>query len=323
MSANLSFLKLSTDDFPERNRVEAFRELYGKSIIKVDLEPLPGGPFCFDTTLYALPNLKLAKGQLSPVIGRLTKELVQGDDLLFSVTLKGGRTLHQRGSDARLESGEAGLTTSIDPGVVTVDAPSQFLSMRVPRQILQPMVRDIDACLLRPIPSGNEALRLLIGYSRLLDETRISETPEVASVVATHIHDLIAVALGANRDHGKVAFERGVPAARLRAIKDDILGNLARTDLSINAVAKRHGISSRYVRMLFAGEQTSFTDFVLSNRLARACQMLQQSRYGGTSIANVAFACGFGDLSYFNRTFRRRYGATPSDLRERAQPESL
>jgi AraC-like DNA-binding protein len=25
---------------------------------------------------------------------------------------------------------------------------------------------------------------------------------------------------------------------------------------------------------------------------------------------------GFGDLSYFNRTFRRRYAATPSDIRQ-------
>jgi methylphosphotriester-DNA--protein-cysteine methyltransferase len=27
---------------------------------------------------------------------------------------------------------------------------------------------------------------------------------------------------------------------------------------------------------------------------------------------------GFGDLSYFNRAFRRRYGASPSDVRARA-----
>jgi transcriptional regulator GlxA family with amidase domain len=28
---------------------------------------------------------------------------------------------------------------------------------------------------------------------------------------------------------------------------------------------------------------------------------------------------GFGDVSCFNRTFRRRYGAAPSDMREAAQ----
>jgi AraC-like DNA-binding protein len=32
-------------------------------------------------------------------------------------------------------------------------------------------------------------------------------------------------------------------------------------------------------------------------------------------VSSVAFEVGFGDLSYFNRTFRRRFGATPSDVR--------
>jgi AraC-like DNA-binding protein len=28
---------------------------------------------------------------------------------------------------------------------------------------------------------------------------------------------------------------------------------------------------------------------------------------------------GFGDLSYFNRTFRRRYGMTPTEARRRTR----
>jgi AraC-like DNA-binding protein len=35
----------------------------------------------------------------------------------------------------------------------------------------------------------------------------------------------------------------------------------------------------------------------------------------GTTASAVALAAGFGDLSHFNRSFRRRYGATPSDVR--------
>ena len=32
-------------------------------------------------------------------------------------------------------------------------------------------------------------------------------------------------------------------------------------------------------------------------------------------ISDIAFACGFNDLSYFNRCFRRRFGLTPTAAR--------
>jgi AraC-like DNA-binding protein len=35
----------------------------------------------------------------------------------------------------------------------------------------------------------------------------------------------------------------------------------------------------------------------------------------------VDYECGFGDLSYFNRAFRRRYGATPTDVRAALRPD--
>jgi AraC-like DNA-binding protein len=31
---------------------------------------------------------------------------------------------------------------------------------------------------------------------------------------------------------------------------------------------------------------------------------------------------GFGDLSYFNRSFRRRFGMTPSDARQHARRDT-
>jgi len=58
---------------------------------------------------------------------------------------------------------------------------------------------------------------------------------------------------------------------------------------------------------------------VLGGRLAHVHRMLTDPRYGDRSISAVAYEAGFGDLSYFNRTFRRRYGATPSDVRESAR----
>jgi AraC-like DNA-binding protein len=47
--------------------------------------------------------------------------------------------------------------------------------------------------------------------------------------------------------------------------------------------------------------------------------MLIDPRYAGLNISTIAFAVGFGDVSYFNRTFRHRFGATPSELRRSFQ----
>jgi AraC-like DNA-binding protein len=41
--------------------------------------------------------------------------------------------------------------------------------------------------------------------------------------------------------------------------------------------------------------------------------------YRNRGISAIAYDAGFGDVSYFNRTFRRRYGMTPSEVREAAQ----
>jgi AraC-like DNA-binding protein len=60
-------------------------------------------------------------------------------------------------------------------------------------------------------------------------------------------------------------------------------------------------------------EDMTFSEFVIRQRLARAWRILVDPRFVDRSVTSVAFDCGFGDLSYFNRTFRRQFGCTPSD----------
>ena len=71
------------------------------------------------------------------------------------------------------------------------------------------------------------------------------------------------------------------------------------------AIAARHRIMPRCVQRLFENEGTTFTDYVLAQRLARAHRLLSDPRRAVQKISTVAFDAGFGDLSYFNRTFRR------------------
>ena len=117
-------------------------------------------------------------------------------------------------------------------------------------------------------------------------------------------------------DSLKIYLSNTAPAAT-NAIKTDIEAHLGSCDLTPAAVAKRQGISESYIRKLFESEDTSFSEFVLGRRLFQAYRLLSDRRQAERSIASIAFGVGFGDLSYFCRTFKRAYGQRPSELRGR------
>jgi len=129
------------------------------------------------------------------------------------------------------------------------------------------------------------------------------------------VYDLAALAIGATLDGTALAGSRGLRAAQLAAIKADINTHLADPDLTLTAVAARQRLRPRSLQGLFADHSTSFSEFVLEARLTLAHRLLSDPRWDDRNISSIAFEAGFGDLSYFNRGFRRRYGARPSDIR--------
>jgi AraC-like DNA-binding protein len=98
----------------------------------------------------------------------------------------------------------------------------------------------------------------------------------------------------------------------------DIRAHLGGGDLSVAEVAQRQRMTPRYVHKLFENEGFTFSSFVRDQRLACAHRMLSDPRLADRTIGSIAFDVGFGDLSYFNRTFRQLYGATPGEIRQSA-----
>jgi AraC-like DNA-binding protein len=162
-------------------------------------------------------------------------------------------------------------------------------------------------------------LQLLTRYLGILQEAGTFAVPELRRQAVLHIHDLIALAIGATRDAAEIAKGRGARAAWLPVIKEDIATQLDQPNLSVATVAARHRIKPRQIQRLFESEGTTFTEYVLAQRLARAHRLLTNPLHASQKISTIAFDVGFGDLSHFNRAFRRRYGMTPSGLRTGAR----
>jgi AraC-like DNA-binding protein len=317
-------LEFSTDALPERDRVSIWREEFARGVVKVDVHRLEEGAFRSESRIRILPDLKIWSSLVTSCALKRTPSLVaDGDDSVVLAIIKRGRTaVAQRNQEAFFGEGEAFLWASDAVGHYRNPGELDFVTFAFSRENLARTVADVDKALLKAIPASTEALRLLVDYANILHDAKAPTDREILALSAAHIHDLATLALGATRDAAVVAKGRGLRAARLRAIKSDILANLSLPGLAVAELAARHGISPRYIRALFESEQTSFTEFVREHRLQRAHRILGSVASAGRSISAIAFNCGFGDLSYFNHSFRRRFGATPTDIRNHAHANS-
>jgi AraC-like DNA-binding protein len=314
-----SSFRFSINDVPASNRAKAVCELRERGILAI--EPLPNSDLHLDIAKWLLPGVGILSGTLCGLRQEGTpKSVGASDDLFFGVNLAGRSTAIQRGREITFGDGDAVLLSCAERTFnIPRPTPVCFVGLRMPRKRLAAIVTDIDDQVMRVTPGVTDALKLLTGYLRTVLNEEVLASPAIARVVASHLLDLIALSLGATHDTAISAQAGGVRAARLQAIKTDIVANLANSSLTVADIAARHGVTPRYVHKLFEYQGTTFTQFVLRQRLDHAYRMLRDQRLSMLSITSIAFDVGFGDLSYFNRTFRRRYNATPSDIRNEAE----
>jgi AraC-like DNA-binding protein len=315
-------LHFSTDNLPEGDRTAIFREVIGRQLLRLDIEPLPDVPLQVDMTVHLLPGLAMMSGSSLGGRSARTRELVADgdDDFFFGMNFLGSTQVSQRGRDVELRNGAATFFSCAEENTIVHRNHVQFTGLKIPRAAIASRVRDVDSLTMGVISGSVGTLRLLTRYLGIISEPGTLDTPELRQLAATHLHDLIALILGATPDAAATAASRGLRAARLHAIKAYIASRLTHPDLTAAGVARRQGISESYLRKLLDSDGTSFSDFVLNARLARAHRRLTDPRLIDRTIASIAFEVGFGDLSYFNRSFRRLYGATPSDVRAAAMP---
>jgi len=312
------------DDEPARERPTLLRECFGRVGAHCYFGGLPDAPFHVDLAINPLPGLLMAVGSLHGSRNRGTRERAaeMRDDAALLVNLRGSQHVEEGNRALTFGQGEAVFLSCTELSTHQLDGASDLLMLRFPKAALAPLVDGLDDRLIRRIPRELTALRLLRSYLTAAWDLQADAEPDLQRSLVTHVYDLMAVMMGATRASAAIAQERGIAAARLNAVKRDIDRNLAEASLSVDALALRHSCTSRSIQRLFEAEGTTLTEYVLAQRLGRAYRLLADPRRRAGKISAVAFDCGFGDVSYFNRMFRRRYGASPSDVRAQAQPGS-
>ena len=86
---NSSALRFSTTDYSPADRVDAWREIYGRTLLKLDIEPIAAGPFHTDVLMRRMPGLGMIVGSRSAALYRRPRERIDNDDLVMSFGVAG------------------------------------------------------------------------------------------------------------------------------------------------------------------------------------------------------------------------------------------
>ena len=85
--------------------------------------------------------------------------------------------------------------------------------------------------------------------------------------------------------------------------------------ISLEDVGELVGMSASSVSRFFKQRtRHNFWDYPNGVRIDRAAQMMIETEH---TISEISYACGFNNISNFNRVFRERIGTTPSDYRNK------
>jgi AraC-like DNA-binding protein len=301
---------------------EAFplwRRMLNKWLLGAEGRPLGDGAFPVSVRLRVLPDIRFGWGTVGASTYNRTRDVVakDNDDLFLFMNLGGSLVANDARQEIELAPGDAFVMGCHELGSHSNPTDGNVLCLRVHREAMQPLVRGLDDKLGAVIHRDNEGLQLLSTYLRSVGGSERLASDSAKRLTTRHVHDLLALTLGAGNDAREILQERGLRAGRLRAAKVLIERNLTEPGLTAEFVAARLRLSPRSVQRLFESEGTTFSNFVTGERIARAYETLADPRECGRSIADIALDCGFGDISYFNKRFRSRYDASPSDVRHR------
>jgi hypothetical protein len=127
--------RFSLRDTPEQERDDRYREFFGRSVMRYDVEPSPDVPFDIDVKLQTLPGLLMVTGKMHGSVNQRTREwMADGlDDFAMAVNLGGRYVVRQGGQEIALDDGEATLFSMGRLCSLMHWPPGRLLALRFPR----------------------------------------------------------------------------------------------------------------------------------------------------------------------------------------------
>ncbi|WP_375778525.1 helix-turn-helix domain-containing protein [Bradyrhizobium sp. ma5] len=295
---------------------EAWREGICRGFCRLDVGPTDDVSIDCHNEFTLLHTVAIATPRGGSARFARTRALLSDgcDDLVLISATRGTVQVTQGSAAIELKRGQMCLTEMNVVGTADLTQSGSFTTTRFPRRLLLQVAPMAETQLARALGRDLALSSMIERYSTLCTELAGDLDVPGQQAAAHHLADLVGLVLGSSAEQKELAARDGVAKARLDLMKADVLKNLDNGKLTIEAIARANALSTRQAQRLFASEGTTFSEYVLEQRLLLARRLLLHAQSAGRKVSDIAYTVGFNDLSYFHRAFRRKFGAAPAEM---------
>ena len=175
--------------------------------------------------------------------------------------------------------------------------------------------RGLSACLL---PERLTALRRAM---LLALRAYLRDTPEAPFACMAQVNEIFAILLS-DTPYRVLSDTENMTQTRNAERMHRILHYLEThysEPVRLSEIAEREGLTQTYLSHLFREQlHIPFQDYLARLRLEAAMLLLRQS---DTTLTDAAYACGFSDPKYLNRSFQKNLGMSPRQWLQENRPD--
>jgi AraC family transcriptional activator of tynA and feaB len=285
-----------------------------RSFLEIGIDSPERGQFQaqLDSVSFGSGSLYMVQAHTQNV--RRTREHIAHSRSAWTILMQvreGQARFRQHGRECAVHAGDCVVVDCSEPYQLDCQGPTRSLVLRLPQDWLAAWLPSTEAAAARTFSPGQGWGGALSAAMAGLDSCVETDLALPAGTVADQLAGLVALAVGPQAP--------ARPADKLfRQLHNALRECCLESELSPARFASNHGISLRYLHLLFSRAGTTFGGELMRLRLEAAHRLLSDPRCQSLTVQEVATRCGFAEPSHFARRFRRAYGLGPLELRRRS-----
>ena len=308
-------LVFDSNNFSTRQRPEAWETFTATKLAALRCVPAGDSQFQARADIRAVGEIKMARIAGSGHVSERTRYEVarERNDYYAAVFhLEGAPTIGCREAVSQARPRDVSVLGSTDNMRFGLEQPFDHIVVMLPQRLPWSHVAVPGTV----VPASNPLLGILLGYvaSVYAQADRLSSS--TAALLADNLTELIFAML--SEEPIRVSTSTSLRAALFDRACRIIAHKAHDPDLYPPVVARQLGISIRMLQRIFQEHGETVAHRIVRSRVDKGSSMLGDERMRVRTITEIAFACGFRDLTTFERAFRAIKGTTPSTWRRGA-----